>query len=402
MFQFKITALLAVLVCTLGCTDREIYVKDPVVQCYTNDDCNHSVCVLGQCLPGECTKDADCLPQAPTCMTSNVSLLRPIGTCGDDYLCAYEVVEEECEYGCNFDTGTCINDPCEGVSCHTPPNPCFGSQGWCENGGCVYPPRNDLQCDDGNPCTQNDTCSEGVCIGQQQECPHAKPDACSDENSLRTFEPGTGLCNPNSGLCDYQYQDSACEVGCGLIDVSELDGGVQDAENAPLEDGGIPSEVLPEELGPNAQCLPDLCLDVDCDDGNPCTEDVCDPITGTCSNGELNDQSACLTGADQCGEGRCIQGECVSFDNRSCVRPGRCSQGTCSSGECRATPGLVCQAEVDRDICDDMDVPGHCAATGECVPDVPPPSQCEGVACNGICLQCTIFNVVPITYCWEF
>ncbi|MBL90445.1 MAG: hypothetical protein CMH56_01345 [Myxococcales bacterium] len=402
LFVFALSA------CTCG--DREVYVKDPVVQCHTNEDCNQSVCVLGQCIPGECVKDADCLPLAPTCMTSTVSLLRPLGECSDEYLCVYTSIEEECEYGCNFDTGACVTDPCEGVTCQEPPNPCFGSQGWCENGACLYPPRNDLMCDDGNACTRDDVCSEGVCLGELQECAFAPPDDCVGDMVLRSFIPGTGVCDSATGLCDYQYEDLTCEVGCGMVAPTANDAGPELpstpstlSSDGGLGDAGPHSEPTAEPvLGPTAQCLPDLCVDVDCDDGNPCTTDTCDSRTGICSHEGLNNQSLCLTGEDQCGEGRCIQGQCVSFDGRSCTRPGRCTEGTCVSGECQAVGGGVCQAEVDRDLCDDMEVPGHCSATGECVPDIPPPTQCEGVQCNGICLQCTIAGVIPITFCWEF
>ena len=411
MYLLRYLALILFAISACTCGDREVYVKDPVVQCYTNEDCNQSVCVLGQCVPGECVKDADCLPLAPTCMTSTVSLLRPLGECSETYLCVYTSIEEECEYGCNFDTGACITDPCEGVTCQEPPNPCFGSQGWCENGACLYPPRNDLMCDDGSACTQNDICSEGVCLGEPRECDFAPPDACVGDMVLRTFIPGTGVCASETGLCEYQYEDLTCEVGCGMVEPTATnDAGPTASEEAtnPIADGGMDdagthSAPNPEPvLGPTAQCLPDLCIGVDCDDGNPCTTDTCDSLTGTCGHEGLNNQSLCLSDEEQCNEGRCIQGECVSFDGRDCTRSGRCTEGTCVSGTCQAVGGGVCQAEVDVDLCGDMEVPGTCSASGECVPDEAPPSLCDGVQCNGLCLQCTIGILGTLTYCIPF
>ena len=396
-----------------SCGEREVYVKEPEVQCYSNEDCQFSVCVLGQCIPGDCNKDADCAPLPPTCMTSTVSLLQPIGSCSEDFLCVYERVEEECEYGCNFETGACVTDPCAGVTCQDPPSICYAGQGTCENGACIYPPRNDLPCDDENACTSNDICSEGVCIGDIETCADSIPDSCADDMVLRSYISGTGICDSETGLCTYQYEDTTCDVGCGLVDPPQLDGGnpadveedivSDDAGNAEqIDDGGVFTEEPEPVLGPTAQCLPDLCIDVDCDDGNPCTDDTCDSRTGTCSSEDLNSQQLCLTGADQCGEGRCIGGQCVSFDGRSCTRSGRCTEGTCVSAECRAVEGGVCQAEVPIDLCADMDVPGTCSATGECVPNEEPPSQCDGQQCNGLCLQCTIAGLFPLTFCWEF
>ena len=63
--------------------------------------------------------------------------------------------------------------------------------------------------------------------------------------------------------------------------------------------------------------------------------------------------------------------------------------------------GDVCQAEVAPDLCADRVVSGYCSATGECIPEASP-SMCDGVWCDGICLQCTIADVIPVTFCWEF
>ena len=72
-------------------------------------------------------------------MSSTVSLLQPIGACSEDFLCVYERVEEECEYGCNFDTGACVTDLCgRRVQDH---QASVAGQGACENGACVYPPQ---------------------------------------------------------------------------------------------------------------------------------------------------------------------------------------------------------------------------------------------------------------------
>ena len=111
-------------------------------------------------------------------------------------------------------------------------------------------------------------------------------------------------------------------------------------------------------------CLPDLCVNVDCDDGNPCTEDTCDPQRENVVARISTANSSALLEA-QCGEGRCIAGQCLSFDGRSCtasVAPKvPCLWRVPGSGRWRLS------SRGPRGPCSDMDVPGHCSATGECV-----------------------------------
>ncbi len=53
---------------------------------------------------------------------------------------------------------------------------------------------------------------------------------------------------------------------------------------------------------------PDLCADVDCDDGNECTGDVCNPLDGLCSNDPAPDGIACDNCNSTCQAGVCDAG----------------------------------------------------------------------------------------------
>jgi cysteine-rich repeat protein len=53
---------------------------------------------------------------------------------------------------------------------------------------------------------------------------------------------------------------------------------------------------------------PDLCAAVDCDDGNDCTSDSCDPLTGVCSNVVAPDGIACDNCNSTCQLGVCDPG----------------------------------------------------------------------------------------------
>jgi cysteine-rich repeat protein len=50
---------------------------------------------------------------------------------------------------------------------------------------------------------------------------------------------------------------------------------------------------------------PDLCEGVVCDDGNECTRDLCDPLTGLCSNDPAPDGIACSDCSATCVSGAC-------------------------------------------------------------------------------------------------
>jgi len=78
-------------------------------------------------------------------------------------------------------------------------NPCTNDI--CESGECVYSSISGISCDDGNPCTINDTCSDGECIGT--------PKSCDDGNFCTT-----DTCNETTGECEYQCNiNTPCDDG---------------------------------------------------------------------------------------------------------------------------------------------------------------------------------------------
>jgi hypothetical protein len=119
-------------------------------------------------------------------------------------------------------------------------------------------------CEDGNLCTNNDSCLTGKCTsGKLRDCNDANP--CT----LDTCDPGTGDC-----LHASMQGGNACDDGdlCTAADT----------------------------------CLLGKCVGQSkvCDDGNPCTADTCDHATGKCQSKVLSDGTACGNG------GTCFQGVC--------------------------------------------------------------------------------------------
>jgi hypothetical protein len=173
-------------------------------------------------------------------------------------------------------TDTCQGGACSGVDpvvctaldqCH--------DVGTCDTvtGTCSNPPKpNGATCDDGDACTQTDTCQSGLCSGNNPVvC--TPPDGCHD----------AGTCDPETGTCSTPSRPdgSTCDDGnpCSLNDVCTGgscgggpacgDGVVQGGCGEVCDDGAA--------NGTN-QCCSASCALVDGDDDGLC--DAIDPCTG--------------------------------------------------------------------------------------------------------------------------
>lgn len=76
--------------------------------------------------------------------------------------------------------------------------------------------------------------------------------------------------------------------------------------------GGIASNPFPFTVWPDCE------VDADCDDGNECTANTCDPAAGTCSNPPLATGTPCddgnpCTAGDTCQDGSCTAGPCAAM-----------------------------------------------------------------------------------------
>ncbi len=234
-------------------------------------------------------------------------------------------------------SGACVAD--ESVSCDDN-NPC--TDDFCDaNSGCQNPPNTD-PCDaDDNPCTVNDSCQSGSCIkGPNKEC---------DDDNLCTFD----TCDMNTGKCNYDgeaYEALPCDADGNLCTASDV--------------------------CKSGVCFPGAAKD--CDDGNVCTDDACDPKDGCVHTPNLApcdaDGSAC-TQADACNSGVCQAGVVKECDDGNDCTVDSCAK---DSGDClfdaQILEGKDCDA--DGSVCTPYDV---CAA-GTCKPDVA--LQCDD---NNLC-----------------
>jgi hypothetical protein len=156
-------------------------------------------------------------------------------------------------------------------------------------------------CDDGNPCTENDTCAGQLCQpGTPVQC--NDNDGCTDDT-----------CNPQTGLCEYVDNTAPCE----------------DGDPCTVDDACFQGECQPG--GPK-----------NCSDGNACTRDVCAP-TGNCENPPVpepccNSNEDCVDTNDCTVDERCVDHKCVS-DPRNCYDNDPCTIDTCDN----SGGGFMCE-----------------------------------------------------------
>jgi hypothetical protein len=130
-----------------------------------------------------------------------------------------------------------VEDACSGGTCHggapvncNDNNPCT-TDSCAPATGCVHT-NNTNPCDDGNLCTQTDTCQGGVCVGSDVV-------TCSPLDQCHV----AGTCNPATGFCSHPSaaNGTACNDGnpCTVGDacVNGVCNGV--AVSPPIETAGV-------------------------------------------------------------------------------------------------------------------------------------------------------------------
>lgn len=268
-------------------------------QCFYNYDdgkvCDDSdPCTGGdQCLGGVCVGVAKVCdsPPAGSCKDANtLTIYEKQGSCSGG-TCTYPVKDVACSHGCDSATATCKTDPCDTVTCTTPPNTCYISPGTCADGKCTYQEDNGKTCDDSNPCTTGDTCTTGVCKGSAVICNTPPANKCKDATILTVYT-APGLCS--GGTCTYGSADVSCPFGCDTV-------------NKVCK--GDPCATLTCDTPPNTQCytVPGICSSgtctylpksgASCNDNNPCTKtDLCSSA-GACAGTAYtcNDNLTCTT-----------------------------------------------------------------------------------------------------------
>jgi alpha-tubulin suppressor-like RCC1 family protein len=269
---------------------------------------------------------------------------RSCGECDEGLLCSDHACVAECD-GCAI-SGNCFSPgevnpeaPCEVCS------PALSTD--------AFSPISDgTTCDDGNACSSNDTCQEGVCSGIAADCDDGVAcngtEACdsqSGECSLGTSTCATGVCDPALDDCV-----ADCSAGCLVQGVCYAAGSTHPSTPCFVCDPARSSSALSPNQG--AVCE---------DDGDPCLFPGACNSEGTCERAPRDQGTACGAGITECASSTCDgEGSCVTEPSPSDVL-------------CSGTAG-ICKA------------PHHCDGGGQCTPGgaLPLGSECGSNAeCSG-------------------
>ncbi len=312
--------------------------------CTLADQCVDGICV-GTGVECDCQQDADCaeledgdlcngvlycdlskLPyQCAVVPESVVSCPEPEGL---DAICQAPL--------CDPGSGACSFVPAHQSGACEDGEPCTISDS-CVDGVCA--PGTPLNCNDGNPCT-DDVCLPGVgCSYTHNGAPCSDGSACTvgDKCAIGECVPGESMACDDGNPCT---GDSCSEaVGCVFL---PMDGACDDGNSCTVGD----------------HCQIGKCVagsGADCNDGNVCTDDTCQPESGclhALNSAPCDDGDICTTG-DHCELGECgHSGELVCKDNN-----------LCTADSC--APLVGCQfAPVDGGDCTDMNL---CTAGDKCV-----------------------------------
>jgi formylglycine-generating enzyme required for sulfatase activity len=236
----------------------------------------------------------------------------------------------------------CVVDPASVPWCPPGSASCFRNKCNPANGKCEATPiANGEACSDGNPCTQGDRCVDGACAGQvdsgMQQC------KCAQDSDCAAFEDGD-LCNgalrchqhwcvldaqtvvacPSDG--DSACVRSTCIPSTGECSLLGLPAGTSCSDGDPCTIGDSCSQ---------GACQPGALRD--CNGlGAACTAGVCDAVSGLCVTQPANDGATCVSG-DLCATAAvCSGGQCLTSSEVDCQDGDSCTADSCDSvtGQC--------------------------------------------------------------------
>jgi hypothetical protein len=209
-----------------------------------------------------------------------------------------------CETGNLCTTDTCQNGTCQqGAVTVTCPQcqECDPTTGTCTNLA------NGTACDDGNPCTVNDTCQAGFCT------PGAAKN-CNDNN-----ECTVDTCDPTTGNCVHTPVSNGTPCETGNLCTTDT------CQNGTCQQGAVTVTCQQcEKCNPaTGTCVPNP--GAACTDNNPCTvNDTCNAV-GVCTGTPLvcaAPQICCTTGMHA--------GTCKLPSGATCMSNGSCCSNSCT------------------------------------------------------------------------
>ena len=202
--------------------------------------CNGHVCGFANTANGTACSDGDACTQTDSCQNgacagTNPKTCSALDQCHDAGVCSPATgtcsnPSKANGAACNDGNACTQTDSCQAGTCTGASPVVCGALDQCHTAGvcnaqtgtCTNPTKaNGTVCNDGNACTQTDTCQAGSCTG-------ASPKTCSALDQCHvagTCDAGTGLCSDPSksdgSACTLANATAACTAGsCGISSCS--------------------------------------------------------------------------------------------------------------------------------------------------------------------------------------
>ncbi len=397
---------------------------------YLSDDCLDGICRYGECttVPKNiggpcddglfCTHDDTCNPNglcaglAVDC--SVYSTLCTISTCEEETLgCTLTPVVDYTRCALNDDmcdgeeyclSGDCVTSGVLNCSALHEPNQCI--EYVCDpQYGCIGMPLYLHDCDDGNVCTVGDFCGvDSICYPGWLSIP------CDDGNpdTEDSCHADTGCQSVYVGDTSTCFVDADCPVKTcqEAVCANSVCRYVSSGVGTRCSDGNACNGE--EYCVGNGVCI--SIFQLNCNDGNECTEDSCDPDTGcvfTPLDGNMCDDHNDCTLSDVCHAGLCYGTNVVCSENTDCMNYACASIN--GSPHCVGTPVHIDGSCTTDNLCEQG---GTCSIYGIC--DTQPtacPQVTECIASytcvDGDCipeysppyLQCNLDNLCNVSFC---
>jgi hypothetical protein len=358
-------------------------------QCHTQASCSGGACPANPAKPnGTSCNDGNSCTTGETCQggacTGGTGIVCPAADqCHNQASCTGGVCPVNpgkpdgtpCSDGNTCTTGeTCQSGSCTGGSgvvcpiadqCHI--------QASCSGGVCPLNAAkpNGTPCNDGNLCTNGESCQAGTCT-------NGTPVQCTALDQCHT----AGACNSSTGACSNptKANGTPCDDGVFCTTPDACTGGVCGGPARQCNDGIACT--IDGCSNAQAHCTADpapcgCTKDADCENGNACDGiGTCDMAILTCKPGTPVD---CTAQSDQCNVGTCnpSNGACSAVAKPSgttCDDGNECTQtDACQSGKCLGSNPVVCT------ILDQCHGLGTCnTGTGVCSN----PALANGTTCN--------------------
>ena len=310
-------------------------------------------------LAGQRVAELDGLPRSP--LAARVSLLGPTG----EIVASREVIVElDGDYAVTM----LITGSCQGVVC--PSEGDDPNHTSCLGGRCVDPrctpetPElcDELGCSADADCSSPVSCGQGVCIDftcfvriDDARCPAGKVCDPSEGCVIAPNTDGGPGCPATETSC-VDGLDDDCD---GAIDCADSDCATMACDDASVCTTGDTCQA-------DGSCSGAA---IDCDDGNPCTDDTCDPTRGCVQtqNTAACDDGFWCNGADTCRDGMCqdhASPPCAAFCNESAMACEECAGdadcGSVSYGSWGACGGF-------GGTCDESGTQSRSVMTPRCV-----------------------------------